>query len=645
MSGPVLLSIVTICQLVGAIVLGARLYGERRGEQVFATGTLYILSIALPVHALGWSDRLTRGSLAATTILLSALATALALRDVPERLSFVRTAATRVLLAPLDALRLTVRERSPVALGLVATYFVIAWTSFLTYVAPACGWDGLWYHDSIVGFTIQHRGFALEESLPHWHSLINGYTRGSEYFNLFPALLWDRRLLELAPSVFGMVMLPGLYALFARYVTQKTVALGLACTFVLLPAVSLQFRSTYIDVQVVGAYLAALYFATRPELRVRDAVLATLALGLFCNAKSSGLAMAIILAGVGTVRVLLQFARRAPGRTAAGLLAAGLTVALLGGPTYARNWRLHHNPMYPLVVKSERLGIDWQGPSPVELGEDFAAFWRDLISPPTHDAEWPDTRTNGYGNGPPFLVLPGALIALALLARSWFSALRRRAWPADEVLNVSWLALLTLAYAKLTPTWTWARFNLHIVVGVFALFAWLLGRDRRGSVGEGAVAALLFSSVLTLVWSQPAWSVPPALAVELWQKTPRQRAARELIPDWLPVEAVGLAREKELGPDSLVLVDCGLDFMASLWNEQYTNRLKMFCPDPTDAALALFERERPAWVVVRPLSGAGQVLVHDAANWREIGKVRGEYIAYRRLTPWPPPPPAPAPPR
>lgn len=631
-SGTTLLT-VSAALALGALALAARFYGRGAGsgraEQAFATGVLFLLGVYLPVHTLGWLQLLTRANLAWSAIALSMLALNVALVGVRAPLHFLRDALVRVLATPLAALRLTWRARSLIGVGLLLTMGVVLWTACLSYLAPATGWDGLWYHDSIVGFSIQNRGFAIEP-LPPWHQMINGYARGSEYFNLFPVLLWDRRLIELAPSVFAAVALPGLYALFARLRLSSTLSIGLACSFVLLPALCLQLRSTYIDVQVAVAYLAALYFVGRPQLRVRDAVLATLSMALLCNAKSSGLPIAILMFCFFALRVALRWGRDRPARAAAGLLVSSLVVGLLGGATFARNYQLHQNPMYPLTVESRRLGIHWLGPAPVSLPDQRADLLEQLISPPSCGFEWPDTHTNGYGNGAPFIVLPGALLALTLLLSIWLRAFNRRQWPDSETLQVSGIVALTLAMAAITPTWTWARFNLHIVLGVFALFAWWLGRERRGQLGEGAVSALLCLSLVTVLWSRPGWSVTPELARELWRKSPAERASTRVL-DFLPPEDVAAARDRELREGRTVAVDYGLDFLSEAWNEQLSNRVELVNVDDEKLYYPQLARADPDWIVVRPSTPLGKIIAGDTKSWQTVGPFRHDFVAYRRL--------------
>jgi hypothetical protein len=630
-AGLALFAVVSLALMVAAIALGARLYGDStRGEQAFASGVLLLLGIYLPVHALGWSSQLTTRKLAATTLVLCALVLAGSLLRVPAPHRFLRDAVVRVVLTPAVALRLCWRERSIAVVSLALTLGILLWTAFLSYLAPASGWDGLWYHDAIVGFSIQNHGFAVEPSLPNWHSLINGYARGSEYFNMWPVLLWDRRLLELAPSVFAAIALPGLEALFARFGVRPVLRIGLACAFVLIPALSLQLRSTYIDAQVAVLYLAALYFSTRPTLRLRDAVLATLSIGMLCNAKSSGLPISILMLGLFGFRVLLRWGRPAPLRMLLGLTSALIVVALLGGNMYLRNYLLYKNPLWPLEVESKRLDIHWHGPAPVTMPNDRDEFLEHLVTPPTCGHEWPDTRSNGYGNGPPFIVLPGALLALLILLFKWARTYYRRVWPEPDLANITYIALITFAMLPISPTWTWARFNLHIVLGVFALFAWLLGHEKRGQLGEGALAGLLCVSLMTVLWSHPAWGVPPKQALELLKQTPNERSATQLVDFMIPKE-IALLRNKELRRGDTLLADYAIDFMSMAWNERISNRLQLINVDHEPSYTETLARVKPKWTVVRPFTGMGKLIAADTKNWQLIGTFRGEFSAYRRV--------------
>lgn len=638
LNGPWLLIVVSALLALAALALAARLFAEQEDEQAFAAGVLFLMGCYLSVHTLGWCNVLTRRNLALTTVALSLTTLAACLVGVSERRRFVRAALLLPPRALLRALRVTWRAQSFTFFGLVGALGVIAWTSFLTYLAPSNSWDGMWYHDSIVGFAIQNRGFAIERSLPVYHALINGYAKGSEYFSIFPVLLWDRRLIELHPSVFGLVALPGLTALFRRLGLRAHHAVGLASTFVLLPAFCLQMRSTYIDATVVTIYLFAVYFATVPRLRVRDAVMATVATGMLCNAKSSGLPIAAVVFGLLSLRIALAFVRKAPLRTAVGLVLALATVTAVGGPIYIRNYTTYKNPFYPLPLHSERLNIHWEGPLSVTILHDWQRFIPHLISPPVPNAEFPDTHTNGYGNGVPFLVFPVALAGVLWLARTWLRAAReRRVGPA--LAQVTTLTLLTLALAPITPSVTWARFALPMLLGVFCLYAWCIAHERVGNFSEGSLASLVFTSFLTLLWSDPAWTVTPARAWELWKQTPEERSGADIL--FAPVAEVGLARAAEIKRGDLVLAEYAVDFMSLLWNERYTNEVRMFDADDLPKAKVLFQREKPKWVAARPLSPVGRALSQDPLNWQPIGDVRGGVTAYRRLTPYRRPTPYP----
>lgn len=631
LAGPVLLALVAAVAALAAVALAARLYGEdRRSEQAFATGMLFLLGVAIPVHVLGWSQQLTRAKLAATALGLAVVVLGGALARVPEPARFLLAALRRMAATPLVALRLTWRDHSLTFLGLLGTMLLILWTAWLSYLAPVNGWDGLWYHDSIVGFAIQNHGFAAEPSLPLWHSLINYYAKGSEYFHLFPVLLWDRRLIELAPSVFAAIALPGLDALFARFELHLRHRLALACVFVLLPAFCLQLRSTYIDLQVAVVYLAAVYFVTRPELRARDCVMASLCMALLCNAKSSCLPVTMLVFALFSVRVALRFGQRAPLRTALGLALACAVIVSLGGIDYLRNYVWFKNPIYPLPLASKHLGIDWQGPMPVALAEPFREVWKNLLSPPHPDWEYPDTHSNGYGNGPPFVILPVALLGAFAVPLTWLARMRSHTPPEPKLVAIAWLWLLTVLMIPITPSFGWARFALNVTIGGFALFAWCLSYDRKQNLAEGSLVALLLASFLTLLWSEPAWSVPPHVARALWAKTPTERATTR-IHNFLPKAKVARAREEELHEGDLVLADSGMDFISLLWNENISNRVELLDVDDVPGSLARIAQRRPKWVAVRTDTPLGEVITADRAHYQRIGTIHDDVIAYRHV--------------
>jgi hypothetical protein len=614
----------SIVAFAGASAVAARGWPGSRSERFLAACGVWLAVVLVPVHTLGWlavaldAALLTRGSLATWIVVLSLGALALGVgRD--RRVGLQRTLAVMrdAIALPIDGLVECWRARSLALVGVLAVIAMVAWTSWGTWLAPSSAWDGVYYHEAMIGFAIQNGGFALGD-LPPGLDPVAGYPKMAESLALFFVMFADRRLIEIPPDPMLLVVMLGAYVVLRRWVPSRATAMGLASGLVLLPGIALQLRSTYIDTVACGFFVVALAFATRDPLRIRDTMLAAFAIGVVGASKSTGFLLGPVMAAVLVLRVLVQVPDL---RRKLAVAASAIAIALaLFAPTYVRNWIEHQNPVWPGRVHYASIGIDWEGPL------DVASHQRSLddtismlFSPPIANQQYHDTRDNGYGNTPPFVILPLAILAILIAIPRALRGDRSARWMLVTVLPL-------LATFVLSPAHFWARLNLHSVVAIWIAAGWLCGQRGR-ALGEGVVGAVVIGGIVTLAWSEPAWDIPLERVRRLAALGARERAAAaDGIITLMPVD---IARERERTGPGDVTVYLEHPFPAQLWNERFDNRVLWLAPRPDWIEEA--ERLGATWIVI-PSHGALITRMRAREDWEELGPAvrEREVTAFRR---------------
>ena len=617
------LAFIAVCTLalVAGGAVSARWWAGSRSERALALAAVALGIVLVSIHVLGWAGALglagalTPGTVATLITVLAGVAFMIAARGAGVR-ETTRQAVAALLDGPrlaLDGLGECLRARSLAGAGLVLLGLVVAWTAYGAWLAPSSAWDGVFYHEAMIGFAIQNAGFA-SEALPPSLAPIDGYPRMVENLSLFGVMFLDRRVIELPGSPMLLVLVLGAYVLVRRWVPSRATAIGLASGLALLPGIVLQLRSTYIDAIAAAYFVIALSFVTRPTLRARDAVLAAVWIGIVGASKSTGFLLAPVLAAMLFARVLV----RSRGVARIATIATGLcAIALLASPTYVRNWLEHDNPLWPGHVRVEALGIDWPGPLDVAAHDrSFSDTVRMLFAPPIDGQQYHDTRDNGYGNVPPFLILPLALLAMLVApARAIVAWLGGKRDVARDALGMLAMVLPIVATLALSPAKFWARLNLHVVVALWMAAAWLIAKTGR-SLGEGVVGALVVGGAITLCWSEPAWDIPWERVRRLASLSADERAVDDNEMITLAPEAI--ARERERLPAGALVVFAEHPFPAQLWNERFDNRVSWLPPMSPERWLDEAERRGATWVVV-PRSGALIQRLRDSDEWFELG--------------------------
>jgi hypothetical protein len=597
--------------MLAAVALAGRVYHDD-GARWQAAAVVWIALLVLPVSALGWGEALTASALGA---FVAGASSVVLLAGAWGRWAETRDAVVSFFVAPGRLLARAATERSVATLGGVLVVCILAASAWVTYLAPSTSWDGLVYHEPIVAYAIQNAGFEMVP-IPGDPLLqpINSFPRLAESLSVFFVIFADRRLIEIVPTLGGLLLVAAMFQIVRR-VSTRVESLGWACALFLLPGFVLQLPTTYVDVFFAGICVAHVGYATTPTLRPPDVVFALLLGGMLLATKFTALAVSPVFAGIVILRVLWRLIRRpaaedphAPRRWSwvlALLLGVAAFVAV-AAPTYVRNVEQYDNPVWPATLE---LGpIDWRGPYVSQFQVSEERLTEMVFGPPHLGRQYVDTPDNGYGNMLPFLVFPLLAIGLALL--TWRVARHVRSREALHARDRSlWLAAVPLiAVFYLSPAFHWARYNLHSVAGAYLVMAWLGSRPRNRLLNEGLLGALILSAVATLWWSEPGWGVTRDDVLELGRVSAIERASFAREGTTAMRTELALAREHEI-TDGDVVAWTHVMFLGHLWNERFSNEVHHVpFMRGCEAYLETLEHLEAEWVSVQPSSSAARCL-------------------------------------
>jgi hypothetical protein len=603
---------------LAAVAVALRLRCRGRAELALGAMVLWHAIVLLPLTWLGWTNHLTRssaGMLVCSTSLASLTLTFIRV-DPRDHLVDLRRAIVRLLRLPFDGIGLAYRDNGFIAFGALFALGTMLWTAWLSYLAPSSAWDGIWYHESIVGWAIQNHGFQTV-AMPLALENVNGCPRLSETLNLWFVLFTDRRFIEVPNSVAAAPMLMlGFYTIARRFAPTPANAIGWATALYLVPACLLQMRSTYIDVQVAAFFLAALHYSTRPEMRLRDGWMAALCLGMLAASKSLGLPWMGILGVFALPRVVYANVRRRPLLTV-GTVVFGLALTLaIALPIYVRNWKTNHNPLWPVQVNIERLKIHWPGNFEPVIDKPYKQLLTDMLEVYVPGHDFHDPRVWGYGIGFPFFVLPWALLMLPVAAVrvliSLFRKFDRATWS---------LLLVALAISltwPISPQKWFARYNIQILAGLAFVAAWSGSRPWTRRVSDALAAIAIGTSMVMLYWADPGWSITIESARTLAKMTPLERASWESISYSFESKAAA-AREAELGPGDVVAFTDEYSFPSLLWNEKFSNNVVYVQSGAGDSFLSRLDSAGAKWVAATPGMPDFRTLKSHPTRWQEVG--------------------------
>lgn len=621
---------------------------QSAAERLVATMLIVNAILVAPVYVLGLANVLTRASLGGSVVGLSVALLALAYwRGVRPR-ALLRAWLDCLLLPPRAAWA-TLRTGSFTSVGLAFAVWFLVWTAIAVVYAPNWrDWDCPWYHESMVGFTLQNHGFRIVE-LPDYLQKINGYQRLGEMSQLWFAMWAGRPLVEASNLFYLPILMGSVYLLTRRYSRDRVTAIAWSVAFLLVPGNARLLQSTMVDPHAAALFVAAAFYATERRLTLRTSWLAIGALTMAVGAKTFLLIPGFFLAVLFLARLIAN-RRVLGGRATLATIASGS--ALLIGmvcETHLRNYLYFKNPVWPdLSVDVPSLGIHWKGMAVlfdpnlpttqrVNANVDPGDLYDKIIALPWTNT-WGDHswQIADYGPGVSWFALPvGLLVCLVvvlLLVRDLVWRLRKRPLNAERAARTRLAAMLAvptvLAFAA-SPAVYIGRYHTALVGLVFGLLAWVGSHYRFRRFSEGLPLALQLTAIMMTLWTPAArryWLTTDQLR-ELWRTPYPEREVAERLG--APIhEATGLAREREIHAGDVVGFD-GMHFVSLLWNNQYSNHVRWLGAekDPLGKADALGVK----WVY----AGNGTLLQRQVAGnpaWATVGPLEAERfgVVYRR---------------
>ena len=609
-----LLASLSLAVFLAAALVAARAYpeGDAIGERALAACLLTVAQIEAVLYALGWSNTLTLTHVIVASLGLSWMLAAISIATAKksERIALLKN-VRELFTQPYRHMRELHRHGSPAWLGALWLFGLAGWTFFVAWLAPTGAWDGLWYHEPMVGFAIQNHGFEIVPVQPGLE-MVNGYARGTENLMLWVSILYDRRLIDSVPSFAFLMAALATYVIARRHNATRSAATSIAVIAVTIPGAALQLRSTYVDLAMMAATLTALHFASRPQLRIRDAWLGWIAIGLLATIKVNGIVFGTILAGWLVMRSVLQRDWRFVLHTPLGILIA----LAFGAPTYARNWLLHQNPLWPITYQSELFGFSLVGT--VDAGHmqrDFHYVWGELTGPPFIGESYHDTGRHAYGYGVPFIAAPLSLVALWSLANAWWSNLHN-AKTRTALIALGFSFGFGLLVQIASPGHHWSRFSLSFPALALVLIAWWTRSGNRIRIEEGAFTAMLFANALTLLWATPGWDVT---VMEAWDLAQLPRVERNLADtsQCLLARETRRRRDEVLHAGDVAAFTDDVGFPGNLWNDAFSNRVIAAPYTGDQAFIAELDREHVEWVYVGGGSAESSALRRDG-HWHVL---------------------------
>ncbi len=601
--GVVELLFLNLLAVGAALSIAVRAKLEGRAETALATGLLWNALIALPIYVLGLTNCLDRTTLAWASGLLSTAILVGLTWHAPRSNANVLRVALGLVCMPFEALRDAWRAKSLVLLGLLFSAALLVWTGITAYYAPSWRqWDALWYHEPIVGFTIQNHGFSMVPLPPSGLQKINGYPRLCEMTQLWFVIFTDRRLIEAANTVVAPLLMLAVYLLTRRASQDRVAAIGWATVVMIMPATSLLLQSVYVDLHVAVFVLAAAHFCTRTPLRLRDVWLAAACLAMALGAKYLTLVPGGVLTIIVLVRVLWAHLRARPLATLMTVTGGGTLMASVAATTYLRNWIHFHNPFWPdLPYDNPRFGIHWPGLAypvdPLNMSEPVLTVIDNLTSIPYSRSLGPATQVYEYGFVTGWFLVPLACVCCVVVLVTGLRSLlgrifRRPGWRMrSDTLGVILLFFPLSMSLYLSPALWGARYNIAYLAFAITFISWVGGCRGFSRFSEGAVAVATVATMIMFFWQTPRWWYTPT---ELLTLAKIRYPAREVTPaDVISPELgrasgsaitqeVGLLREKTLGRGAvLAFGEPDGSFIGLFWNNDYSNRV-VFVPGGPD---------------------------------------------------------------
>ena len=385
--------------------------------------------------------------------------------------------------------------------------------------------------------------------------------------------------------------------------------MGLALTWLLLPAVFLNVPSNYIDVTCASLWLSAVLFLARSDATDAHRFFGALALGLYAGSKVTGALHAVLLIPL-VVLILWQQIGFATWRWIPRALGMGAVITALGGATYIRNVAKFGNPFWP--VRTRLAGRDlpgtvdvtplitppWGGP------DDLASVWRSFFEP--NPPYMVDVRVGGFGSLLPWVLLPCLVLALGIGAKR---GLAKQTTPG--LLAIAVLVLTALAQ----PAAWWGRYTLALPAAGLLAMAVVLSRVRRTWIPQAALVALAVWAVVQAWPARVGFYGPLELLEKSARMTPAERASQSFFVWHNPSMS---HREAFLEPGEAAIYDDSISLLYPLWRFDWQNRV-LYRPFTGSFTgwIGQLEADRARWAAVRRNGPAEAAL--RSAGWTPLG--------------------------
>ncbi len=641
----VLLTLLVIATSV-AVTSGVR----SRSEAVITGSLAFNAIVVFPIYALGLTSHLDRLTLGVSVCLECAVL--LGIHGLRHGEAGFRGLPRRILvlaLLPLEGIRKTWQKRSLLVFGAILAAGLFPYMLLVAYLAPSFrDWDGAWYHESLVGFTIQNHGFK-PEPLPLQLQVINGTQRLAEMTQVWFAMYGGRRVVDMANVFFMPLFAAGMFALVRRYTREVVSAVAWASAMLLMPGQLRLIQSSLVDPQSAALLLAAAYFVTHPQLDRKNGLWAILAMTLAVGAKVWSIVPVGLLSLIFLVRIVRQF-RKNGGFATLGIVVVGVIgVVGMQATTYVRNLINFKNPFWPMLAyDNPKLGIHWAGGvnldlskarGGVDINDTFPIFVKKMLAAPYVTMGpghyW---QVNDYGFAWAWVVLPVLAFTVAVLSIRWLAALfavtlrLRTRSPGDEAMSSAMmLAFVATISVYLSPAVFIARYHVASMGMLVACLAWMVSRWRTTRLSEDVALFAQIGSFMMAFWGPQStrwiYLYEPR---HIWHWITTPYPLRELedigtpeVPHLLvsPVSLVaGLAREKEIKAGDVVAYDY-IDYVSTLWNNDYSNTvLWVHSADPLGEA----ESKGAKWIYTRGGTTLSTQLARAGAQWEPIGPMEIE---------------------
>jgi hypothetical protein len=651
--------------LLASLALAVRYRPAGRAELVVFVTVIWNYLVMIPVYGLGLTNHLVARPLALASACFFGVVYVVArgfrgtrafdIQVVKQLWSLVRL--------PSDTLLAALRARGVVSIVVLFAICMCGWTFLTAYYTPSWRqWDALWYHEPMVGFSIQNHGFSMVDLPQGGAQKINGYPRLAEMTQLWFVIFTDRRVIDMVNHLMTPALMAGVYVL-ARRSASQAVSLGLGASILCMPACAMLLGSDYVDVHNAAFVVAGAHFATRPVLRLRDAWVAAVCLGLAVASKHMAIVPALVFGMIAAARAVLGAGAR--GRRLVGLGTVLAGIALIVGtaaPTYARNWITFKNPFWPdFKFDSERFDIHWPGSfewaaGQYELGDSsrldmnvpVETLYDDLVRIPYSMHRGHQTQVYEYGIAIAAVVIPVTVFVIFLLAltplRDLFARIvRRPKWRSSEqTRNASLLAVGLLPMLYFSPALWGARYQIAAVGIALGLVGWAAGRGGEGR-GHGLAGAIGVMSIVAFFWTEPRfwiwWSEAKKFAAipyperEVTQATSIDPALDPKVGSAI-VKDMGLLREKQLGPGAVLAFPGTYGvYMGLFWNNQFSNRIVWVHEGPD--YLSRVAETGATWVYCNYSDPNYKALKDKDSGWAELGPLNTEHWgAIFRRTRW-----------